>query len=85
MEIRSSTNFVWSIRDVLGQGATGSVYKGRNKVGSPACIIAEIIRAYQNTVDKEQDACVRANLYYLRFTFSGLAMCLQSRHSITWV
>ena len=49
MEIRSSANFVWSIRDVLGQGATGSVYKGRNKVGSPACIIAEIIRAYQNT------------------------------------
>lgn len=32
MEIRSSTNYIWNIKDVLGQGATGAVYKGRNKV-----------------------------------------------------
>ncbi|XP_031566607.1 serine/threonine-protein kinase TBK1-like [Actinia tenebrosa] len=31
MEIRSSTNYLWNIKDVLGQGATGAVYKGRNK------------------------------------------------------
>ena len=32
MEIRSSTNYIWNIKDVLGQGATGAVYKGRHKV-----------------------------------------------------
>ncbi len=32
MEIRSSANFIWNIKDILGQGATGAVYKGRNKV-----------------------------------------------------
>lgn len=32
MEIRSSTNYLWYIKDVLGQGATGAVYKGRNRV-----------------------------------------------------
>ncbi|KXJ25383.1 Serine/threonine-protein kinase TBK1 [Exaiptasia diaphana] len=31
MEIRSSPNFMWHIKDVLGQGATGAVYKGRDK------------------------------------------------------
>ena len=49
-------------------------------------LLKSFVRIKTQTVDKEQDAsCVRANLYYLRFTFSGLAMCLQSRHSITWV
>lgn len=28
----STTNYLWSIQDVLGQGATASVYKARNKV-----------------------------------------------------
>lgn len=32
MEIRSSPNYIWNIKDVLGQGATGAVYKGRDKV-----------------------------------------------------
>ncbi|KAL9959562.1 hypothetical protein ACROYT_G032893 [Oculina patagonica] len=31
MEIRSSANYIWNIKDILGQGATGAVYKGRNK------------------------------------------------------
>lgn len=29
----STTNYLWSLQDVLGQGATASVYKARNKVG----------------------------------------------------
>lgn len=32
MEIRSSPNYIWNIKDILGQGATGAVYKGRHKV-----------------------------------------------------
>lgn len=28
----STTNYLWSLQDVLGQGATASVYKARNKV-----------------------------------------------------
>ena len=35
MDIRSSANYTWSIKDVLGQGATGSVYKGRHRVSAP--------------------------------------------------
>lgn len=27
----STTNYLWSLQDVLGQGATASVYKARNK------------------------------------------------------
>ena len=32
MEIRSSANYIWNIKDLLGQGATGAVHKGRHKV-----------------------------------------------------
>ncbi|KAJ7331255.1 dendritic cell proliferation [Desmophyllum pertusum] len=31
MEIRSSATYIWNTRDLLGQGATGAVYKGRHK------------------------------------------------------
>lgn len=31
MEIRSSANYMWNIKDLLGQGATGAVHKGRHK------------------------------------------------------
>lgn len=30
----STTNYLWSLQDVLGQGATASVYMARNKVAS---------------------------------------------------
>ncbi len=30
----STANYLWSLQDVLGQGATASVYKARNKVES---------------------------------------------------
>lgn len=29
--LKSSSNYVWNINDVLGKGATGAVYKGTNK------------------------------------------------------
>ena len=32
MEIRSSATYIWNIKDVMGQGATGAVYRGRHKV-----------------------------------------------------
>lgn len=32
METRGSVNYHWNIRDQLGQGATGAVFKGRHKV-----------------------------------------------------
>jgi len=31
-QLRGSQNYVWNVTDVLGQGATGSVYKCRHKV-----------------------------------------------------
>lgn len=31
----STTNYLWSMQDVLGQGATASVFKARHKVESP--------------------------------------------------
>ena len=31
-QLRASQNYVWNVTDVLGQGATGSVYKCRHKV-----------------------------------------------------
>ena len=34
MEIRSSPTYIWNIKDVLGQGATGAVYKGRHKASN---------------------------------------------------
>ena len=34
----STVNYLWSIQDVLGQGATASVYKARNKVNSDTVI-----------------------------------------------
>ena len=30
--LRASENYVWSIEDKLGEGASGSVYKARHKV-----------------------------------------------------
>ena len=30
--LRASENYVWSTLDVLGEGATGAVYKARHKV-----------------------------------------------------
>lgn len=36
-EMQSTVNYLWHTDDLLGQGATASVYKARNKVGcSPA-------------------------------------------------
>lgn len=32
--MQSTTNYLWHTDDLLGQGATASVYKARNKVGS---------------------------------------------------
>lgn len=29
----STTNYLWTLHDLLGQGATACVYKARNKVG----------------------------------------------------
>lgn len=43
MEIRSSMNYIWNIKDVLGQGATGAVYKGRNKVISQIAFIVILL------------------------------------------
>ena len=35
--MQSTVNYLWHTDDLLGQGATASVYKARNKVGcSPA-------------------------------------------------
>jgi len=31
-QLRGSQNYVWNVSDVLGHGATGSVYKCRHKV-----------------------------------------------------
>lgn len=31
-QLRASENYVWSTLDVLGEGATGAVYKARHKV-----------------------------------------------------
>ena len=31
-QLQSTDNFVWSKNDILGQGATSNVYKGREKV-----------------------------------------------------
>ncbi|XP_048586520.1 serine/threonine-protein kinase TBK1 isoform X2 [Nematostella vectensis] len=31
METRSSSNYIWNLKSVLGQGATGAVYTGRHK------------------------------------------------------
>lgn len=32
-EMQSTANYLWHTDDLLGQGATASVYKARNKVG----------------------------------------------------
>lgn len=29
--LKSSSNYIWNINDVLGKGATGAVFKGTNK------------------------------------------------------
>ena len=31
-QLKGSQNYIWSMLDVLGQGATGAVYKARHKV-----------------------------------------------------
>lgn len=31
----STTNYLWSLQDVLGQGATASVFRARNKASPP--------------------------------------------------
>lgn len=37
-EMQSTVNYLWHTDDLLGQGATASVYKARNKVGHrPGC------------------------------------------------
>jgi len=41
--LKSTQNYVWSTSDVLGQGATGYVYKGRKKVGFEFMLYAESI------------------------------------------
>lgn len=33
--MQSTVNYLWHTDDLLGQGATASVYKARNKVGAP--------------------------------------------------
>lgn len=32
--MQSTTNYLWLISDLLGQGATANVYRGRHKVGA---------------------------------------------------
>lgn len=32
--MQSTTNYLWLISDLLGQGATANVYRGRHKVGT---------------------------------------------------
>lgn len=32
-KMQSTTNYLWLISDLLGQGATANVYRGRHKVG----------------------------------------------------
>jgi len=41
--LKSTQNYVWSTSDVLGQGATGYVFKGRKKVGFEFMLYAESI------------------------------------------
>lgn len=33
--MQSTTNYLWLISDLLGQGATANVYRGRHKVRPP--------------------------------------------------
>lgn len=33
-KMQSTTNYLWLISDLLGQGATANVYRGRHKVGT---------------------------------------------------
>lgn len=33
IRMQSTTNYLWLISDLLGQGATANVYRGRHKVG----------------------------------------------------
>lgn len=33
--MQSTTNYLWLISDLLGQGATANVYRGRHKVPTP--------------------------------------------------
>lgn len=37
-QLRGSQHYIWSLADVLGQGATGAVYKARHKVGINAML-----------------------------------------------
>ncbi|KAI8485555.1 hypothetical protein Bbelb_367490 [Branchiostoma belcheri] len=39
VQMRSTPHYVWSTADVLGQGATGSVFKGRHKKTGDLCAI----------------------------------------------
>lgn len=36
--MQSTTNYLWLISDLLGQGATANVYRGRHKVGSSSSL-----------------------------------------------
>lgn len=42
-QMQSTVNYLWHTDDLLGQGATASVYKARNKVGhSPAQVLGPL-------------------------------------------
>lgn len=52
LKMQSTPNYLWNTDDVLGQGATASVYKARSKVseghrtGNPAGGKPELIRLF---------------------------------------
>jgi len=65
----STTSYLWSLQDVLGQGATASVYKARNKVASLWMILITIITHCQVVVfSTEQLIHITLAIYLRRFS-----------------
>ena len=59
-QLKATDNYIWSLADVLGQGATGAVYMARHKVKDAnlsklsAVIITNLLKlkvAYQKQFD----------------------------------
>ena len=47
--LQGSDNYIWSLHDILGQGATGAVYKARHKVNYIIIIIMCIKFLYKDS------------------------------------
>lgn len=47
--MQSTTNYLWLISDLLGQGATANVYRGRHKVGS----CCRLLRSHDSEKDPD--------------------------------